>query len=134
MSFLQKIALVLESDGEVSRAVTVYLDTLDFHCICISNYKSIMSLLPTMKCEPNLIIIGDFFDRLLKYEDVSDSVRQRCGDVPTIVLTEDASTAARKRAEAAGCCCMSKPVSPRILYSIIDTLTQSGAFENSRAT
>lgn len=125
------IAVVIEDDPLVLRALEVYLETLGFIVISITDSRQFFRELPGVKCRIDLLITTSRPDNATPYEDVVGAVRRNFGDVPTIVLTGDTSALARIRAQAAGCHYISKPVSPKALHDVIHALVDRHALDPS---
>ncbi len=129
----EAIAIVLEADPFDAHAIRAYLETLNFMVISFSDHRLFMREVDDMKCSASLLLTDADLDRSTRYEDVVERVRLRCGNIPAIVLTGEAWESAEERAKAANCYCMSKPISPRRLYEIINALTEHGALESGKA-
>ncbi|PWC52487.1 response regulator [Azospirillum sp. TSO22-1] len=125
------IAVIIEDDPLVLRALEVYLETLGFLVISVADPRQFLKEVPGMKCRIDLLITTSRPDNATPYEDLVGAVRRNFGDVPSIVLTGDTSAPARQRAQAAGCHYISKPVSPKALSDVIQALTDRHASDPS---
>ncbi|MBD3787872.1 MAG: PAS-domain containing protein [Sphingomonadales bacterium] len=113
------LALLVENDEELSRAMVQLLETWGVSVLDVASGEEALELIEATGVEPDVCLIdyqlGEGIDGL----DTLAALRARLGDVAARIVTADRSEALRVRAAAMGAQILEKPIPPVALSAFL---------------
>lgn len=120
--------VVVEDDADVREFLARLLTDSGYRSIAAADAAATLALLDEHHIRPDLLLADYNLPGSLSGLDLAAKLRQSGRPLPVIVLTGDISTEALRAIARADCVKLNKPVDPRKLIAVIDSLlTPAGA-------
>ncbi|MCC1492636.1 PAS-domain containing protein [Cognatishimia sp. F0-27] len=114
------IALLVENDPQLRRAITVLMESWGVSVLEAENAASALELLDDLQISPDALLLDYQLGAGLNGVALYQTVRAQYGPIPTVIITADRSPALRQECRDLSIGCLSKPIDRQKLGIFLD--------------
>lgn len=116
------IALVVENDGEVRRAMAILLESWGVSVLDVASQEEALTLLGDIGVAPDVLLVDYQLDRGENGLGAIAALRRRHGPLPAALITANRSSELRKACQARGIGFLNKPIEPDSLRRLLRSI------------